>query len=266
MFMAEDRTGPPRVAIVNQAYADALPDRQALGRTVRVAIWRRQSSKEAEAEARDVTIVGVVDSAGERRYSQDGSAVGKLYLPSPMGPEPTLTLYVRTTDNAERLAPAVRDLAARIDARVPIGGMGSLATINERSMGPSHWLTRMSVVLGVIALLLAASGLFATTSYGVAQRAREFAVRMTLGADPRGLLVLVLAQSMKTVSIGFLVGGALGLGVSRLIATQFHGAEGLNLPAFAQSSALLIVVTLVASAIPAVRAARVNLVENLKDG
>ncbi|MEX2272584.1 MAG: ABC transporter permease [Vicinamibacterales bacterium] len=265
-FTAEDRTGPPRVAIVNQIYAEGLPDRQAVGRTVRVAAWRRQTNKEALAEAREVTIVGVVESAGERRYTRDGKAVSKVYVPSPLGPEPALTLYTRARDRAEDLAPAIRALANRIDARVPIGDMGSLASVNERSMGPSHWLTRMSVLLGVIALLLAAAGLFATSSYAVTQRAREFAVRLALGADPRGVLTLVLTQSMKTVSIGFFIGSAVGLGVSRLVATQFPGAGGPNIPAIALSSALLVAVMLVASAIPAMRAAQVDLVASLKDG
>ena len=265
-FTDADRTGPPRVAVVNLAYAKGWTDWQAIGQTVRVATWRRQADKEALAEAREVTIVGVVESAGERRYSQDGSAVGKIYVPSPLGPEPALTLYVRSRGSASAVAPAIREIVNRVDPRVPIAEMGSLASFNERSMGPSHWLTRMSALLGVIALLLAAAGLFATASYAVTHRAREFAVRMALGADPRRLLALVLTQLMKTVSIGFLIGGTIGLGVSRLVAAQFPGADGLDVPAFAQSSALLITVMLFASAIPAMRAARVDPVANLKDG
>ena len=265
-FTAADRTGPPRVAVVNLAYAGSLVDRQAIGQRVRVATWRRQADNEALAEAREVTIVGVVASAGERRYSRDGSAVGKIYVPSPLGPEPALTLYVRSRGTAEAIAPAIRDTVHRVDPRVPIADMGSLASLNERSMGPSHWLTRMSALLGVIALLLAAAGLFATASYAVTQRAREFAVRMALGADPRNLLTLVLAHSMKTVAIGFLIGGTLALGVSRLIAAQFPGADGIDVPAFGQSTALLVIVMLLASALPALRAARVDPVTSLKDG
>ena len=265
-FTAADRTGPPRVAVVNQAFADGLPDRRAIGQTVRVATWRRQSGKEAEAEAREVTIVGVVESAGERGYTRDGSAVGKVYVPSPLGPEPALTLYVRSRGTADAVAPAVREAVNRIDPRVPIAEMGSLASFNERSMGPSHWLTRMSALLGVIALLLAAAGLFATASYAVTQRAREFAIRIALGADPRSLLLLVLIQSMRTVSIGFLIGGTVALGVSRLLAAQFPGAHGIDVAAFGQACALLITVMLVASAIPAMRASRVDPVANLKDG
>ena len=265
-FSAEDRTGPARVAVVNQAYADGLPDRQAIGQTVRVATWRRQSGKEAEAEAREVTIVGVVESAGERRYTRDGSAVAKVYVPSPLGHEPALTLYVRSRGTADAVAPAVRDAVNRIDPRVPIAEMGSLTSFNERSMGPAHWLTRISALLGLIALLLAAAGLFATALYAVTQRAPEFAVRLALGADPRSLLVLVLTQSMRTVSIGFFIGGTLALGVSRLLVSQFHGADGIDIAAFVQSSALLLTVMLVASAIPAIRASRVDPVASLKDG
>lgn len=265
-FTAEDGTGPPRVAVVNMAYANGFPDRRAIGRTVRVASWRRQSDSEAQAEARDVTIIGVVESAGERRYSRDGSAVGKLYLPSPLGPEPALTLYVRTRQRADDLSPALHELVNRIDARVPIGDIGSLASFNERSMGASHWLARISALLGVIAVALAAAGLLAVTSYNVTQRAREFAVRLALGAEPRGLVALVVTQALKTVAIGFVVGGTLALGVTQLIAAQFHGAERVNVSAFGQSSAFLAAVMLIASAIPAIRAARVDPILNLKDG
>lgn len=265
-FTVDDRIGPPRMAVVNEAYQKSLPDQQAIGRTIRVATWRRQSNKEIDAEARELTIVGVVTSAGERRYTRDGADVGKVYVPSPLGHEPALTLYTRTREKAETLAPEIRALAHRIDARVPIGDMGTLQAFNERSMGPAHWLTRMSALLGLIALVLAAAGLFATSSYAVTQRAREFAVRMALGADPRWLLTHVIANSMSTVAIGFVIGGALGLGVSRLLATQFPRAEAFNLPAVAQVSALLVGVMLVASVIPAVRAAQVDVVANLKDG
>lgn len=265
-FTAADRTGPPRVAVVNQAYADGLPDRRAIGQTVRVAAWRRQSDKEAEAEAREVTIVGIVESAGERRYTIDGSAVGKVYVPSPLGPDPALTLYVRSRGTADTVAPAVRAAVNRIDPRVPIVEMGSLASFNERSMGPAHWLARVSALLGVIALLLAAAGLFATASYAVTERAREFAVRIALGADPRRVLFLVLTQSMRTLSIGFLIGVAVALVVSRLFSAQFHDARGIDVSAFGEACALLITVMLVASAIPAMRASRIDPVAKLKDG
>jgi ABC-type antimicrobial peptide transport system permease subunit len=155
---------------------------------------------------------------------------------------------------------------SRIDPRVPIVEMGSLASFNERSMGPQPWLARASALLGLVALLLAAAGLFAAVSYAVAQRAREFAIRIALGAEPRGLLAAVLTQSMKMVSIGFLIGATVAVIISGVIAAQFHGAPGLDVFAFGKSSGLLAAVMLLASAIPAVRAARVDPVAHLKDG
>jgi predicted permease len=268
-FTAADGTGAPQVAVVNRAYADLLPERQALGRTIRLRQYvqsQRLSDEEALAASREVTIVGVIESAGERRYTQDGRPVGKIYLPSPLGPEPALTLYVRSREKAEALAPAVRDLANRIDSRIPIVEMGSLRSFNERSMGPGPLLARISALLGVVALVLAAAGLVGVVSYSVTLRAPEFAIRMALGAKPRDLLRLVLTQSMTTVSIGFLLGGTVALIISRLIAAQFHGTIGIDAPAFGQSSALLISVMLLASAVPAIRAARVDPVANLRDG
>jgi putative ABC transport system permease protein len=268
-FTAADATGGPHVAVVNLVYAKQLPEGQALGRTIRVRQYdqsRRLSDKEALAASREVTIVGVIESAGERRYTRDGKPVGKVYLPSALEPEPALTLYARSRGTAEAVAPSVRDLVSRIDPRVPIVEMGSLRSFNERSMGPGPWLARMSALLGVVALGLAAAGLFGVVSYSVTLRAPEFAIRTALGANPRDLLRLVLTQSMTTVLIGFLIGGTIALIVSRLIAAQFHGASGIDALAFGQSSALLISMMLLASAVPAIRAARVDPVANLKDG
>ena len=187
-------------------------------------------------------------------------------MPSPLSPEPTLTLYVRSRSTADALAPPIREAISRVDGRVPTMEMGSLASFNERSMEMLPWLTRMSALMGVVALLLAAAGLFATASYSVTVRARELAVRLALGAEPRGLLVLVLGHTLRTASAGLVVGSALALLVSGVIAAQFAGAGGLDVRALGQSIALLLVVMLVASVLPALRASRIDPVANLKDG
>ena len=88
-------------------------------------------------------------------------------------------------------------------------------------MGPSLWLTRTATAMGVVALLLAAMGLFAVASYVAAQRSREFAIRIALGARPSGVLALVLRQSMRMVAIGLIIGGTIALGVTQVFRTQF---------------------------------------------
>lgn len=267
-FQAADRTGPPRVGVVNEAYARQVQG-GALGRTLRVHGYvqrAKTTSDEAFAAGRDVQIVGVIRSANEPFYSRDGEAAPKIYLPTPLQAEPALTLYVSTRRDVGPFAGSLRDLVRTIDPRVPILEMGSLETFNERVMGPLVWMTRAGAAMGLVALGLTALGLLAVVAYAVAVRAREFAIRMAIGARPRGVLALVLRQAMRIVIAGFLIGAGLALLATKLLQAQFRGAQGLDLAAFAGSSALLIAVMLAASAVPAIRASRVDPVVALKEG
>jgi predicted permease len=269
MFQPADRSGPPRVAVVNQAYARQMPGGRAVGQTLRVLGYvqrDRRSDAEAFAAGREVEIVGVIGSAYERRYSRDGEPVPKIYVPSMLQPEPALTLYARTRRDANAVVPSIRALASAIDPRVPVMAAGSLASFNERSMGPLPWLTRTATAMGLVALLLAAAGLLAVVSYAVAQRSREFAIRIALGALPSAVLALVVRQSMRMVAIGFAIGGTIAVGLTQVFRSQFHGADSLDYAAFLGSTAGLAIVMLLASVIPASRAARMDPVENLKEG
>jgi putative ABC transport system permease protein len=211
-------------------------------------------------------LVGVNHAARPPRYNVDGKPVPKIYLPVPLQPEPALTLYLRTRSKAETVAAPLRDLVHAIDARVPILEIGSLATWNERSMALAPLLMRAATFMGLLALVLAATGLLAVVSYAVAARGREFAIRMALGSQPRGVLALVLREAMRLVIAGVVIGGGLALLVTKLLQTRFRGAQGLDVYAFAGSTALLIAVMLLASAVPAIRASRVDPVAALKEG
>lgn len=262
-FVPADRTGPPRVAVVNQAYAKRMPEGHALGRTLRVQGWNPAAGPPSEERFRDVEIVGVIGSVGEPAYSLDGEAMPKIYLPAPLQPEPALTLYIRTRSDASTLAGPVGDLVRSIDPRVPVLEIGSLAMWNERSR-PDLGLARAGAFMGLMALLLAATGLLAVVSYVVSLRTREFAIRMALGSHPRGVLVLVIREAMRMVVIGFVIGGGLALLASGLLQTQFRGG-GLDAGVFVGSAVLLIAVMFLASVVPAIRASRVNPVTGLKE-
>ena len=197
---------------------------------------------------------------------QDEPPAAKVYLPSPIEPEPALALYLRTAGPATMLAQPVRELVSRIAPRVPILELGSLDELNERSYGQQLWLARAAAFLGVIGLLLATAGLYGVSSYVVAMRSREIAIRMAMGARPQVILAMVLGQSMRIAAIGLLVGGAAAVAVSRLIQSEYHGIQGIDGVAFGGASALFVAAMLLASAIPAVRASRLDPVESLKDG
>jgi len=113
--------------------------------------------------------------------------------------------------------------------------------------------------------LLATAGLYGISSYVVAMRSREIAIRMAIGARPRAILAMVLTQSMWVAAIGLVVGGGASIVASRLIQSEYHGIVGIDRAAFAGAVGLFLGAMLLASVVPAVRASRVDPVENLKD-
>jgi predicted permease len=258
-FTEADRHLQPQVAVVNETVAKAL-DGSALGRVLRVA--PRNGDHQSSTEVR---IVGVVEAAIEPRLQKGERPAAKIYLPSPMQPEPALALYVRAGADTAGLVPPLRELVSRLGPRVPILEIGSLAEFNERTYATQLWLARAATVLGAIGLLLATAGLYGISSYLVATRSRELAIRMALGAAPRAILSMVLRQSLRLALIGLLAGGAIAAAVSRWIQSEYHGILGIDGEAFIGAIGLFITAMLLASAIPAARAARLDPVENLRD-
>jgi putative ABC transport system permease protein len=259
-FTEADRQGRPQVAIVNETAA-RMPAGPAVGSTIRIA--PRGQKMDAAFEVR---IVGVIGTAMEPRLEQNGALPARVYLPSPIEPEPALALYLRTRGTATAVAQPVRELVSRIAPRVPILEIGSLEEINERSYATQLWLARAAAVLGIIGLLLATAGLYGVSSYVVAMRSREIAIRMAIGARPQEILKMILGQSMGLALIGLLAGTGAAIAVSRVIQSEYHGIQQIDPAAFGGAAALFAAAMLLASAVPAVRASRVDPVQNLKDG
>jgi ABC-type antimicrobial peptide transport system permease subunit len=176
-----------------------------------------------------------------------------------------LAVYIRTAGPATGVAQSFRELAGAVAPRVPIVELGSLGELNERSYSQQLWLARAAAVLGAIGLVLATAGLYGVSSYVVAMRSREIAIRIAIGAHPRAILKMMLAQSMRTAGIGLIAGAAAALVASRVIQSEYHGIHDLDPVAFAGSAGLFLAAMLAAAAAPAVRASRVDPVENLKD-
>jgi predicted permease len=259
-FTDADRRARPQVAVVNETAAKQMYG-PAVGTMIRVA--RRDQDFTSSIEVR---VVGVIEPALEPRYTPDGPPPAKVYLPSPIEPEPALALYLRTRDTAATVAQPVRELVSRIDPRVPVKELGSLDEINERSYGygPQLWLARAAVLVGILGLALATAGLYGVSSYVVALRSREMAIRIAIGATPRMILAMVVGQSMRMAAIGLVAGGAAAVAVSRFIQSEYHGIEGIDVTAFVGAVALFLAAMLVAGTIPAVRASRLDPVEHLK--
>jgi len=258
-FEPGDRAMRPQVAIVNDAYARTLHE-PALGRTVRIAPRGRTSTS-----AMEVRIVGVIESVREPRL-EAGPPAAAIYLPSPIEPEPALSLYVRTRVPAASVAQPLRELVGEIAPRVPIIELGSLDEINERSYGPQLWLARAAACLGLIGLLLASAGLYGVSSYVVSLRMREIAIRMAIGARPATILTMLLGQSMTIAAAGLVAGSAIAIAVNAVIQSEYHGIFSVDGVLFAGATVLFVTVMLAASLPPAIRAARLDPVETLRDG
>jgi predicted permease len=244
-FVAADRRAIPEVAIVTERLASQTFEGAALGRTLRVST----TSMEA-----DVRIVGIVESPAE--LSDPNLAV--IFFPSPVHEGMARTLYLRADAPAGRLAPAVRDLVARLDPEVPIL---DIATLDQKIRADTLFertLARAAAVLGIVALLLAGMGLYAVTSYSVAMRRREIAVRMALGARADRVVRMVLSQGLVLAIVGSVLGGLLAIGAGLVIQAEVFGVAGVPFATLAGSAALLAVTMLLASILPARRAARLD--------
>jgi hypothetical protein len=258
-FTEADRRPRPHVAIVNETAAKAL-NAPAVGVMLRVA--PRNGTYESSTEVR---IIGVVEAAIEPRLEKGEAPAAKIYLPSPIQPEPALAIYLRTSTEPAALVQPLRELLARVGPRVPVLELGSLAELNERAHATQLWLARAAAVLGGIGLLLATAGLYGVSSYLVTMRCRELAIRMAVGATPRAILSLILRQSLQVAVIGLLAGGGAAVAVSRWIQSEYHGIVGIDAEAFGSAVGLFVIAMFLASVIPAARASRLDPVENLRD-
>ena len=258
-FTEDDGQVRPQVAVVNETAAKTV-NGPAIGSVLRVAT--RTGNFQSSTEVR---IVGVVESAIEPRLERNEPPLPKIYLPSSLQPEPALALYVRTRGTALAVARPLREFVSRIGPRVPVLEIGSLSELNERSHAIQLWLARAAALLGAMGLLLATAGLYGVSSYLVAMRSRELAIRMAVGAAPSMILTMVLKQSMRVAIFGLLAGASAAIAVSRWIQSEYHGIVGIDGEAFGITIALFVMAMFVATAIPATRASRLDPVENLRD-
>jgi predicted lysophospholipase L1 biosynthesis ABC-type transport system permease subunit len=191
-----------------------------------------------------------------------GEDVAAVFLPSPF-PSPiqhgtALTLHVRSEGPAAALAPAIRDVVSQLDPRVPILELGTLDQKIRADILQQRMLARVAALLGIVALLLASAGLYGVTSYSVAMRWKEIAVRMALGARPERVLTMVFRQALAVAMIGAVLGGLAAIAAGVVIQAEVFGVAGVDIATLGESAALLVAAMLVASILPAWRAARLD--------
>jgi len=262
VFDARDNERATAAAVVDDEFVRRFykSPADALGR--RLYFERRTDPDSAK---KYITIVGVVGHT--KHEGLDADARIQLYLALDQVPFRLGFMYlaVRTAGEPMRSLNAVRSAVLDVDHDMPIAGVATLESMVDRSMGQR----RLSAVLigsfAALALLLASLGIYGVMSYTVAQRTREIGVRVALGASRRDVLGLIVGQGARIAAVGAAIGLAGALAAARLLRSQLFGVGPADPVTLVGIIALLSAAVIVASAIPALRAASIHPTEALRE-
>jgi putative ABC transport system permease protein len=254
---AEDGWGPPPAVVVSEQFAKKyFPDGDALGKHITLGV----SHDTAEDNKTGVTsrgeIVGIVRDVKQRRLSEQPSPA--VYLPHGTFPQSDLSFVVRSDAELSTLTAAIRRRVAEIDPEMPIYDMETMSSAISASLTQPRFYTVLLGGFAGLALLLAALGIYGVISYGVAQRVRELGIRIALGATNDRILKLVLGQGLGLVAVGLVFGIVGAIMLMHLLASLLFGVQPRDLLTFTTVPVLLAGVALIASYLPARKAARVD--------
>jgi putative ABC transport system permease protein len=243
-----------RTIVVNKPFVTKFLRGQALGQTVRLAATR------AADGGTDVTIVGVVDGMLKRGDLEPPL----VYYPAPLAYHPARALYIRLDRTGTFTAAALHAAAREVDARVPIAEISTLADIRGQRDSELKLLTRAAGILGILALVLAAGGLYSVVAYIVSLRRQEVGIRIALGAEARSVVGMIVRQALVPTLIGAIAGAGCAAAAGALIRSRMYGATPVDPLAFGGATVLMLAVMLLASWLPARHAGRVDPVQVLR--
>jgi putative ABC transport system permease protein len=242
-FTPADREGAPAVAIISKGMAEKFwPDVDPVGRPIQIG---GQAS----------TIVGVVGDVRSLEVTQ--APQPEMYQPLAQTRARGMRFVVKSrTDSAQVLAGA-RDIVRRFDNRLPLIAAGTMeALVDGHLARPRFYLLLLSLFSG-LAMVLAAVGIYGVVAYVVSQRTREIGVRMALGARQREVVGLMLWQGLRPAAAGVVLGLVAALALGRVASGLLYTVRPTDPATFAGVTIILMVVVVIASAIPAMRASSV---------
>jgi putative ABC transport system permease protein len=253
-FGEGDREGSPSVAMVNESFARRnFPGEICLGR--RVENWVHKNDW--------ITIVGVV---GDVRGRVEREPNPEIYLPYLQAPEPYMTLLIHTTGSPRLWEGAVRRQVASVDKDQPPHDVATLEELQAKTLTTRRVNLLLLGSFAVVGLILASVGIYGVVSYSVSQRTHEIGVRMALGAERSDMLKLVVSQGLGSALIGTGIGAIMSLAITRLLQSMLFGVKPTDPLTLIAVSGLLVGVALLASYIPARRAAKVDPMVALRYG
>jgi predicted permease len=252
-FTPQDKEGAPLVIVVNEAFVRRyFEDQDPLGRRVSFPGAQGPWSQ----------IVGVVRDSKYRTLGE--SPRSTVYQPLTQNHETGMALHVRTNGKPTSVAASVRREVQSLEPNLAVTSVESMSDVLAGSLFAARMGAVLLAIFGLLALLLAAVGLYGVMSYSVSRRTREIGIRMALGAATGNVLRLVLKEGMSLVGSGVTVGLIVAAAVTRLLASFLYGISPLDATTFLAIPLVLALVALLANYLPARRAAKVDPMEALR--
>jgi putative ABC transport system permease protein len=248
LLQPADSTSPIQAMVVNEAFVKSyVHDGQPVS-------GRRYQGLMADPKV-TTEIVGVVGSV--LKDGLDREAQPEMYFAhsAQRGITREINLVIRTEVNPAAFGPALRSIVRDVEPTAAVAEVGPLAESVSASVAQPRFSTAVLTVFAVLALALAATGLYGVLSYNVSQRRREIGIRAALGATRADVMILVLRQGLLATSAGLALGIVVSLLATRLMRPLLFGITPLDVPSFAVTPLILLLVATFACAVPARRAA-----------
>lgn len=254
LYTQQETTEQRHVVVVNQTFVNKnLNGEDPLGK--RLIIYMKDENVPLE-------IIGVV--ADNKHLGLDQAVEPMSYYPHAELAFGGMTMMLRTSNDANAVAPAARGVIRTLDPKQPIGAVTTMEELLSVSVARARFSASLLTVFSIVALVMAAVGIYGVMSYTVLQRTHEIGVRMALGAQRLDVLRLVVKKGIVLGAVGIAVGLAASFALTRLMATLLFEVTATDKTTFAIVSVVLFVVTLLACYVPARRATKVDPMKALR--
>ena len=254
-FSAEDSHSAPRVAIINEALARFyFPSQETLGQRL---VFGFPPDINGSRE-----IVGVVGDVRDVALHQEPGPM--MYVPFAQAPFWGGEVIVKSTMASSAVIETIRRVVKKIDSNLPVTGVATMPSVLDSSVAQPRFRVTLLGLFGILALVLAATGIFGVILYSVSCRTHEFGIRVALGASSRRIRKMVLLEGLRLAAAGLAAGTVAALTLARFLRSQIYGVGAYDPVTFAGAALLLVLVALAACYLPARRATRVDPIVTLR--
>ena len=249
-FTASDDGTAPRVAIVNQAFAEKFfPGREALGQQFAERVGR-------DSLGQAMTIVGIAPNLRMDGFDTDRPGEWGYYVPLLQRDLRFVSVAILTSGNPIALSAAVREAVRGLNPNLPIYNVDSMAGVVRQAGWFIYVFGSLFIVFGAAALFMATVGLYGVLSFSVSRRMKEMGIRMALGANAQDVIRLILRQGGKQIAVGLVLGLLAAFGLTRVIGILMFEVTPRDPPVFTMVVLIIAAVGVLASLVPARRATR----------